>query len=211
MSKDTAVFIIEELLTRGSKFHYLDEESFSIGRSGEAGLQIEENGVSRVHVVVWVSNNQIFIEDQNSKNGTRVNEQAISPSSPVPLQHGDIIQLGNYKLIKISLGPGAIKGSEAEPKSDLEFKGQSEEVHEDPLNKITVDEDIDPEKTDVSQANYMMEEESVERPPYYAESNQPNDSRLGDRRGASGNTVWKIGQNLARKKVNIVLHCLPRV
>lgn len=181
MSKDTAVFIIEELLTRGSKFHYLDEESFSIGRSGEAGLQIEENGVSRVHVVVWVTNNQMFIEDQNSKNGTRVNEQAIYPSSPVPLQHGDIIQLGNYKLIKISLGPGAIKGSEAEPKGDLEFKGQSEVAYEDPLNKIIVDEDIDPEKTDVSQANYLVEEESIERPPYYAKMDQSSDSRLGDK------------------------------
>ncbi len=181
MSKDTAVFIIEELLTRGSKFHYLDEESFSIGRSGEAGLQIEENGVSRVHVVVWVSNNQIFIEDQNSKNGTRVNEQAIYPSSPVPLQHGDIIQLGNYKLIKISLGPGALKGNEAEPKGDLEFKGQSEGGYEEPVNEIMVEENIDPEKTDVSQANYMMEEESVERPPYYAKMDQSSDSRLGDK------------------------------
>lgn len=179
MSKDTAVFIVEELLARGSKFHYLDEESFSIGRSGEAGLQIEENGVSRVHIVVWVTNNQIFIEDQNSKNGTRVNEQAIYPSSPVPLQNGDIIQLGNFKLIKISLGPGAMKGSEAERKGDLEFKSQSEQGYEDPVNKHLVDESIDPEKTDVSQAIYVMEEESIERPPYFTKTSQSSDPPLG--------------------------------
>ncbi|MBK7842229.1 MAG: FHA domain-containing protein [Bdellovibrionales bacterium] len=187
MSKDTAVFIIEELLTRGSKFHYLDEESFSIGRSGEAGLQIEENGVSRVHVVVWVSNNQMFIEDQNSKNGTRVNEQAIYPSSPVPLQHGDIIQLGNYKLIKISLGPGATKASEVEPQSDLEFKGQSEEPNEDLEDKTTLDENMDPEKTDVSQVVHMIEEDSIERPPYYGKSSQSTVPSFGDGAGAD----WK--------------------
>jgi len=51
-------------------------------------------GVSRKHATLHRTTHGYYMEDMNSTNGTRVNGQYIAPFKPVPVEHGDRIQLG---------------------------------------------------------------------------------------------------------------------
>lgn len=152
MSKEKAVFIIEELLGRSSKFHYLTTESFSIGRSDEAVLRLQDAGISRVHLVIWLQDGQIWIEDQDSKNGTRVNDVPVPPDRPYPVQEGDTLQLGNHKQVRIALGPAAVKGKEKPPKSAADFERDSEQAFQDLMEKTLIEPGEVPQPSPVTQS-----------------------------------------------------------
>jgi pSer/pThr/pTyr-binding forkhead associated (FHA) protein len=62
--------------------------------SGEEGL---EKGVSRRHARISRRENEVFIEDMNSLNGTFLNSNRLVPELPYPIEDGDQVQLG--KLI----------------------------------------------------------------------------------------------------------------
>ncbi len=69
-----------------------------IGRSNEADIALPDKKVSRKHAVLSGNNSDsIFIEDMNSRTGTRVN--GIPVSSKTRLAPGDVIQIGETKLI----------------------------------------------------------------------------------------------------------------
>jgi pSer/pThr/pTyr-binding forkhead associated (FHA) protein len=56
-------------------------------------------GVSRRHAGIHQSNSGTYIEDLGSTNGTFVNNQRLTPSKLYPLEHGDILHLGQFKLV----------------------------------------------------------------------------------------------------------------
>ena len=58
-----------------------------------------DKGVSRRHARITRREDQVFIEDMNSLNGTFLNAVRLVPELPYPLKDGDQIQLG--KLIVI--------------------------------------------------------------------------------------------------------------
>lgn len=69
-----------------------------IGRSNEADIALPDKKVSRKHAVLsGNSSDSIFIEDMNSRTGTRVN--GIPVSSQTRLAPGDVIQIGETELI----------------------------------------------------------------------------------------------------------------
>lgn len=69
-----------------------------IGRSNEADIALPDKKVSRKHAVLsGNSSDSIFIEDMNSRTGTRVN--GIPVSSKTRLAPGDVIQIGETELI----------------------------------------------------------------------------------------------------------------
>ena len=70
-----------------------------IGRKPDSDIQLEEKQVSGHHAVITVKNDEAFIEDLESTNGTSVNGQAINETQ---LQTGDQISIGNYKLIFVT-------------------------------------------------------------------------------------------------------------
>jgi len=57
-----------------------------------------EGGVSRLHATISLAKEGITIMDLGSANGTRVNGKKIPPHQPMPLQHGDMISLGSFKV-----------------------------------------------------------------------------------------------------------------
>lgn len=71
-----------------------------IGRSRSADLRIEETGVSRIHCRLVRRDDAIWIEDQDSTNGTIVNGQRVRS---VKLEPGDRIQLGPETLLQFGL------------------------------------------------------------------------------------------------------------
>jgi hypothetical protein len=56
------------------------------------------SGVSRRHACIHQSDQGIFIEDLGSTNGTFLNGQQLIPSQLYPLDHGDMVHLGQLKL-----------------------------------------------------------------------------------------------------------------
>jgi pSer/pThr/pTyr-binding forkhead associated (FHA) protein len=80
----------------------LDKEQLSIGRKPHNDVQIDDITVSGQHAVVSVEKNfyletlkDIYIEDQNSTNGTFVNGKKIKKHM---LRHGDVVQIGRHEF-----------------------------------------------------------------------------------------------------------------
>jgi pSer/pThr/pTyr-binding forkhead associated (FHA) protein len=83
----------------------LDKPKFSIGRSPDCDIYIDDTVVSSDHAVIEMIENpdaageaEYYIEDQGSTNCTFVNEQEIKRHK---LNHDDIIRVGwvNFKFI----------------------------------------------------------------------------------------------------------------
>ena len=58
-------------------FHNLEGESLVIGRSAEAGLEIPDRFLSRLHARIFLENEKWWVEDLESRNGTRINGRQI--------------------------------------------------------------------------------------------------------------------------------------
>ena len=76
----------------------VDKDSFTIGRSLECDISINETAVSRVHLMVSRRWNQVWIVDKNSSNGVFVNGTKIVQDTPVNVVKTDKIQLGKAEL-----------------------------------------------------------------------------------------------------------------
>jgi hypothetical protein len=57
-----------------------------------------EKGVSRRHARISRREDQVFIEDLNSLNGTFLNATRLVPELPYPIKDGDQVQLGKLML-----------------------------------------------------------------------------------------------------------------
>jgi len=65
----------------------------SIGRSGDADVQIEDRYASGIHVRVFPRGNRFLVEDMNSTNGTLLNGASLRDEAE--LVDGDTIQIGD--------------------------------------------------------------------------------------------------------------------
>lgn len=70
------------------------QDTFTIGRSLDCDLHLNDNSISRVHIVVSRRWQQIWIEDKNSSNGTFLNGSKIIQGTPVNIVSTDKIQVG---------------------------------------------------------------------------------------------------------------------
>lgn len=55
-------------------------------------------GVSKIHATVRVSGGNVLITDNNSSNGTFLNNKRIPSYKPVPVKHKDIVTLGLFRI-----------------------------------------------------------------------------------------------------------------
>jgi len=79
----------------------LDKPEIIMGRSAEAGLQIEDDGISRKHAKVQVGSDGKFqVVDLGSTNGTYLNGAKVNVAL---LADGDKIQIGTNTVVKFSL------------------------------------------------------------------------------------------------------------
>lgn len=84
-----------------------EQTIISLGRRDEANqkqinidfAQLGENGVSRLHAILHVSENGLFIEDFNSRNGTFLNHYQLIPLRRYHVKAQDILKLGRIELI----------------------------------------------------------------------------------------------------------------
>lgn len=86
---------------RTKEVFWITKEITKIGRNADAAdiCILGNSAVGRVHAVVYMQNGSIGIGDNESKNGTYVNEIKLYPAgAPVPLNHGSVIRLGDEEL-----------------------------------------------------------------------------------------------------------------
>lgn len=96
------------LIDSGRIVNLAGQSEFSIGRATEGqpilpdvDLSMHEaysQGVSRLHASLKVITQRVYINDLGSSNGTRVNGQKIIAHVDYPLNHGDVVALGKFKL-----------------------------------------------------------------------------------------------------------------
>lgn len=72
----------------------LNEANIKIGRASDNDIILIDNSVSRFHAIITKHNNQLYIDDSNTANGTLVNGFIIRDLHL--LQDKDIIQIGKY-------------------------------------------------------------------------------------------------------------------
>lgn len=84
----------------GECLRVLNGESVVIGKKGEdADLVIDEKEISRMHARVFLKDEDYYIEDLNSTNGTFKNGVRLKPYEQKKLSKGDEIKLATKKLI----------------------------------------------------------------------------------------------------------------
>lgn len=86
--------------TKDEEFEEPLERSMTVGRSRDAGLFINDNDLSRIHANIFFDGEQVWVADENSTNGTFVNEQQVI-GRDVYLKDGDTIRVGNHTTIKV--------------------------------------------------------------------------------------------------------------
>lgn len=88
------------------------KESFTVGRAVDCDLHLNDNSISRVHLVVSLIGNKIFIEDKKSSNGTFVNGNEIAKNVGVQVKTTDKIQVGTSEFF-ISISAANVVAEEA--------------------------------------------------------------------------------------------------
>jgi hypothetical protein len=74
-------------------------ERTTIGRSPDCDVFLDDVTVSRNHAVLLDQAGRFTIDDQGSLNGTYVNRRRVDSA---PLEDGDELQIGKYRLIFLS-------------------------------------------------------------------------------------------------------------
>jgi len=103
---DVAIYL--HILDTGDVVPLEGTGEFTMGRSTEgypflpdidlAPYSALENGVSRLHTSINLGIPQALVTDIGSANGTWLNGLKLSPNSPSPIKHGDILTLGKLKI-----------------------------------------------------------------------------------------------------------------
>lgn len=84
----------------------------SIGRSSSNSIPIQEPLASRTHLRVYPHQDTLYIQDENSTNGTFVNNARIS--GPTPLKAGDQIRIGSTVFL-VALADNRLNQYQVQP------------------------------------------------------------------------------------------------
>jgi pSer/pThr/pTyr-binding forkhead associated (FHA) protein len=74
----------------------LDDAPILIGRGSDAAIRLDDDYVSTRHARIAVSNDQWFIEDLGSTNGTYMGSHRLT--QPTALQLGSTVRIGKTTL-----------------------------------------------------------------------------------------------------------------
>ena len=99
----------EAFLVVGGMIFPLDKPIFSIGRSLENDLVLNDPTVSRFHAEIQYKNSRFLLVDKNSSTGTYLNNQKISTS---PLFAGDILQISHTPIMFMFKGASLLDSAD---------------------------------------------------------------------------------------------------
>jgi pSer/pThr/pTyr-binding forkhead associated (FHA) protein len=99
---------------QGGEFPIVNDKPIIVGRSSDLDMVLVEDMVSRKHARITLQQDQIWIEDLGSTNGTFVNGEKIKRAR---LKEGDRVLIGT-SILKVIAGEGAPSSTDA--KQNLE-------------------------------------------------------------------------------------------
>ena len=98
----TALLVVMRGPNAGSRF-LLDSDLTTVGRHPESDIFLDDVTVSRRHAEFYRRGDRFTVRDVGSLNGTYVNRQRIEE---LPLTGGDEVQIGKFRLVFFTRGPG---------------------------------------------------------------------------------------------------------
>lgn len=98
MAKSIQVFIVTIQQGENVDYKIVDDSSFTVGRSLDATIAFGDPDISRIHLIVTLKHDRIWIEDQGSANGTFVNDQKIPAQKTVSVEPGDKVKVGKSEI-----------------------------------------------------------------------------------------------------------------
>ncbi|MGH2981043.1 MAG: FHA domain-containing protein [Solirubrobacterales bacterium] len=81
-------------LKAGARFDLFG--GLSIGRAGEADVQIDDRYASGLHARIYAQRGHFYVEDLKSTNGTLLNDEALAGEAE--LMPGDLIRIGDTEF-----------------------------------------------------------------------------------------------------------------
>jgi serine phosphatase RsbU (regulator of sigma subunit)/pSer/pThr/pTyr-binding forkhead associated (FHA) protein len=96
----------------------LDGDRFVLGRNPDCGIVIPVTSVSREHAQILRIQGRYFIEDKQSRNGTFVNEKAITARTP--LKNNDKIRICDFLAAFLDRPPEEDDGADEDSTSTVE-------------------------------------------------------------------------------------------
>jgi hypothetical protein len=98
----------------------IDSSSMKIGRSAPAEIVLPHKSVSREHCVVGLANDELFVTDLNSTNGTYIDGVRISRVTILPL--GSVLQVGQVSL------KHAVRSNPAQQRGQFQLGGEGQQA-----------------------------------------------------------------------------------
>lgn len=96
------------IMNTGQILPLIGRDEYTIGRVSEGQSILPDidltpyeaysQGVSRLHATIKIGTGEISVLDLGSSNGTKVNKDRLKPHQELPLNHGDVITLGKFKI-----------------------------------------------------------------------------------------------------------------
>jgi pSer/pThr/pTyr-binding forkhead associated (FHA) protein len=101
---------------QGGEFPIVNDKPIIVGRSSDLDMVLVEDMVSRKHARITMQQDQIWIEDLGSTNGSFVNGEKIKRAR---LKEGDRVLIGT-SILKVIAGEGAVRSDTSDAKANLE-------------------------------------------------------------------------------------------
>ena len=101
---------------QGGEFPIVNDKPIIVGRSSDLDMVLVEDMVSRKHARITMQQDQIWIEDLGSTNGSFVNGEKIKRAR---LKEGDRVLIGT-SILKVIAGEGAARSDTNDAKANLE-------------------------------------------------------------------------------------------
>lgn len=74
-----------------------------IGRDPSCGIRLDDPSISRRHALIVNQEGRWILTDLGSRHGTRLNSASVQPNVPIPLSHGDRLEVRPFCL-RVDLG-----------------------------------------------------------------------------------------------------------
>jgi pSer/pThr/pTyr-binding forkhead associated (FHA) protein len=83
--------VVEPAELAGTTYPLGDE--LTVGRAAGCQITLDDTYASQVHARIFMRDDQLYVEDLGSTNGTYLNRRKVS--APMVVSHGDQIQIGS--------------------------------------------------------------------------------------------------------------------
>jgi hypothetical protein len=95
----------------GEQLFVISSSSVKLGRSAPADIVIPHKSVSREHCIIGLANDELFVTDLNSTNGTFIDGERIGRATILPV--GSVVQLGGVRLKHVIRNAAEVEGDDA--------------------------------------------------------------------------------------------------